>query len=122
MNLKTIAYVALISAASAAFVIGSGGPSQAKAKKMAPPPHPGPCFEIAAPVCGVKGGMKFNYANACFAAQDGAKVVSQGACPKAKAHKKAKKKAAEPAKKKEMKPAAKKPAAPAMKMDEKKKM
>ena len=87
----------------------------------APPPQPGPCFEIAAPVCGVKGGMKFNYANACFAAQDGAKVVSQGACPKAKAHKKAKKKAAEPAKKKEMKPAAKKPAAPAKKMDEKKK-
>jgi len=122
MKLKTIAYAALITAASATFVIGSGGPSEAKAKKMAPPPpHPGFCFEIAAPVCGVKGGMKFTYANSCFAAQDGAKVVSQGACSKAKPHKKAKKKAAKPAKKKEMKPAAKKPAAPAKKADDKKK-
>ena len=127
MKLKNIGYAFFIAASAAAFVIGSGGPSEAKAKKMAPPPpHPGPCFEIAAPVCGVKGGMKFTYANACFAAQDGAKVVSQGACPAKKAmkhHKKAgKKKAAKPAKKKEMKPAAKKPAAPAKKADEKKKM
>ena len=62
--------------------------------------------------------MKFTYANSCFAAKDGAKVVSQGACPKAKPHKKAKKKAAKPAKKKEMKPATKKPAAPAKKADD----
>ncbi len=126
MNLKNIGYAFFIAASAAAFVIGSGGPSEAKAKKMAPPPpHPGPCFEMATPVCGVKGGMKFNYANACFAAHDGAKVVSQGACPAKKAmkhHKKAgKKKAAKPAKKKEMKPAAKKPAAPAKKADDKKK-
>jgi len=116
MKFKTVAYAALIAAASAAFVIGSGGPSDAKAKKKmaAPPPEPGPCFMIAGPVCGAKGGMKFNYANACYAAKDGASVVSQGACPKAKAHKKAK-----PAKKMEKKSDMKKPAA---KKDEKKKM
>ena len=86
----------------------------------APPPDPGPCFMIAAPVCGAKGGMKFTYANSCFAAKDGAKVVSQGACPPAKAHKKDKKakKAAKPAKKMEKKSDVKKPAA---KKDDKKK-
>jgi hypothetical protein len=118
MKLKTIAYAAFIAAAAGAFVIGSVGPSDAKAKKMAaPPPNPGPCIEISAPVCGVKGGMKFNYANACFAAKDGAKVVSQGACKPAKAHKKAK--AAKPAKKMEKMSDMKKPAA---KKDDKKKM
>ena len=115
MKLKTIAYAAFIAVAAGAFVIGSVGPSDAKAKKKmaAPPPEPGPCFMIAGPVCGAKGGMKFNYANACYAAKDGASVVSKGACPTAKAHKKAKK-AAKPAKKMDKKPAAKK--------DEKKKM
>lgn len=127
MNLKNIGYAFFIAASAAAFVIGSGGPSEAKAKKMAPPPpHAGPCFEIASPVCGVKGGMKFTYANACFAAKDGANVVSQGACPAKKAmkhHKKAgKKKAAKPAKKMEKKSDMNKPAAPAKKADEKKKM
>ncbi len=120
MKLKNIAYAAFIAAAAAAFVVGSGGPSEAKGKKMAPPPpHPGPCFDIAAPVCGLKGGMKFNYANACYAAKDDASVVSQGACPKAKPHKM---KMAKPAMKMEKKSDMKKPAAPAKKMDEKKKM
>jgi hypothetical protein len=109
MKLKTIVYAAFIAAAAAAFSIGSSGPSEAKGKKMVPPPHPGPCFEIYAPVCGAKGGMKFTYANTCFAGKDGATIVSQGVCPakKAKPHKKHKKakKAAKPAKK-DMKPAA----------------
>ena len=114
MKLKTFAYAAFIAAAVGAFVLGSSGPSEAKAKKMAPPPpHPGPCFEAPAPVCGVKGGMKFTYGNACHATQDGAKIVSQGACPKAKPHKKHKK--AKAAKKMEKKPAA------AKKADDKKK-
>lgn len=112
MKLKTIAYAAFIAVAAGAFVIGAGGPSDAKTKKMAPP-HPGPCFELYAPVCGVKGGMKFTYGNSCFAQQDGAKVVSQGACAPGKAHKKHKK-----AKKMEKKSDAKKPAA---KKDDKKK-
>jgi len=109
MNLRIIVYTAFISAAAAAFTIGSSGPSEAKAKKVAPPPHPGPCFELYAPVCGAKGGLKFTYANSCYAGKDGASIVSQGACPakKAKPHKKHKKakKAAKPAKK-DMKPAA----------------
>jgi hypothetical protein len=123
MKLKNIAYAAFIAAAAAAFVIGSGGASEAKGKKMAPPPpHPGPCFDIAGPVCGAKGGMKFTYANACYAEKDGAKLVSHGACSKAKPHKKAKKKMAKPAKKMEKKSDMKKPAAPAKKADDKKKM
>jgi hypothetical protein len=122
MKLKNIAYSAFIAAAAAAFVIGSGGTSEAKGKKMAaPPPAPGLCFEVYAPVCGVKGGMKFTYANSCYAAKDGASVVSKGACHAPKAHKKhmKAKKAAEPAKKMEKKSDMKKPAA---KKDEKKKM
>lgn len=93
MKLKTFVYAAFISAATAAFTIGSSGPSEAKGKKMVPPPHPGPCFEVYAPVCGVKSGMKFTYANSCYAGKDGASIVSQGACPakQAKAHKKHKK-------------------------------
>ncbi|HTT46823.1 MAG TPA: Kazal-type serine protease inhibitor [Pseudolabrys sp.] len=122
MKLKTFAYAAFIAFAAGAFVVGSSGPSEAKGKKaMEPPPHPGPCFELYAPVCGVKGGMKFTYGNACFAGKDGAKIVSQGACPKAKPHKKHKahKKMSKPAKKMEMKSDMKKPAAPAK--DDKKK-
>ena len=82
MKFKTIAYAALIAAASAAFVIGSGGSSEAKGKKKmaAAPPEPGPCFIMGGPVCGAKGGMKFTYANSCYAAKDGASVVSKGAC------------------------------------------
>jgi hypothetical protein len=69
--------------------------------EAAPPPVV--CFEPEKRVCAVKGGMKFTYANACYAAKDGAKVVSQKACPAAKAAKPAKKSAkkmAKPAKKK----------------------
>ncbi len=55
-------------------------------------------------MCAVKGGNKYTYANACWAARDGAKVVSDKACPApkaAKAHKKGGKKAAKkPTKKK----------------------
>ena len=103
MKLKTIAYAAFIAAAAGAFVIGSSGRSEAKKKMAAAPPPPGPCFDIYAPVCGAKGGMKFTYANACLAAKDGAAVVSKGACPKVVKHKKYKKKMAKPEKKTEMK-------------------
>ncbi len=111
MKLKNIGYAAFIAVAAAAFVIGSGGPSQAKKKMAAAPPEPGPCFELYQPVCGERGGMTFTYANACYAAKDGASVVSHGACPAMKAmkhHKKhgkkhGKKKMAKPMKKKEMK-------------------
>ena len=105
MKLKNIGYAAFIAAAAAAFVIGSDGPSEAKAKKAAAAPiYPGPCLTAEKPVCAAKGGMKFTYASACIAVKDGAKVVSGKACPAKKVlkHKKSKKKA-KPAKKKAMK-------------------
>jgi hypothetical protein len=105
MKLRNIGYATFIAATAATLLIGSVGASDAKSKKKmtAPPPQPGPCFEVYAPVCGAKGGMKFTYANSCFAEKDGASVVSHGACPVKKAmkhHKKhSKKKMAKPMKK-----------------------
>jgi hypothetical protein len=101
MRLRNLGYAALIAVATAAFVIGSAATGQAKAaKKMAaPPPPPVICMMVSKPVCGVKGGMTNTYANSCFAAKDGAKVIYQGAC-KAKKAKKAKKAMKKPAKKK----------------------
>jgi hypothetical protein len=94
MMLRKIGYTAVIAVSAAAFVLGSAATGEAKAKKKmeAAAPMP-PACQLAPPqpVCGLKGGMKFNYANACYAERDGAKVVSSGACP-AKAMKKGKKK------------------------------
>ena len=47
MKLRNIGYVAFIAATAAAFVIGSGGTSEAKGKKKeaAPPPQTVICFE-----------------------------------------------------------------------------
>jgi len=96
MKLKNIGYAAVMAIAAAAFVIGSAGPSEAKHKKKmaeAPAPTPVLCMPGSGkPVCGTRGGMKFTYASACYAAKDGAKVISSKACP-----------AAKPAKKKAMK-------------------
>lgn len=101
MTLKNLGYATLTALTAAAFVIGAAGSGEAKAKKKmaAPPPPPVICTMEYKQVCGSKGGMKVTYANACFAAKDGAKVVSQGACKPPKAHKKAAKKMAKPAKK-----------------------
>jgi hypothetical protein len=68
MKLKNLGYAALLTVATAAFVLGTAGSSEAAKKKAAAaPPHPGPCFELYKPVCGAKGGLKFTYANACIA-------------------------------------------------------
>jgi len=100
MKLKNIGYAVFVAATAAAFVIGSGGPSEAKhKKKMEAAPPPGPCFVAEKRVCAVKGGLKFTYINACTAAQDGAKVASQKACPVKAAKKGGKKKAKKAAKK-----------------------
>ncbi|HSP50523.1 MAG TPA: hypothetical protein VLN61_10165 [Pseudolabrys sp.] len=102
MKLKNLGYAALMTIAATAFVLGTTGSSEAAKKKAAaapPPPPPGLCFEPEKRVCAVKGGMKFTYANACIAAKDGAKVVSQQACPAPKAKKAGKKKAKKAAKK-----------------------
>ena len=105
MKMKNFGYAAFIAAAATAFVLGGVGPSEAKGKKkMAPAKPMASCmFSAPAPVCATRGGMKFTYRNACYAAKDSAKVVSGKACPAPKA-KKAKKGG-----KKAMKKAAKKP-------------
>ena len=108
MKLKNIGYAAFIAATAAAFVIGSGGTSEAKGKKKeaAPPQQTVICFNMGTPVCATKGGNKYTYANSCWAAREGAKVVANKACPApkaAKAKKGGKKKAGKPAKKKAMK-------------------
>jgi hypothetical protein len=108
MKLKNLGYAALMIVSATAFVLGTAGSSEAAKKKAAaaPPPPPGPCFTAEKPVCATRGGMKFTYASACIAVKDGAKVVSDKACP-VKAAKTAKKgggkKAKKPAKAKEKK-------------------
>lgn len=102
MTIRNVAYTALLGIAAVAFIIGSAVPSEAAKKKKAaaapPPPPPVSCLGSApGPVCATKGGQKFTYNNACFAAKDGAKSAKAGACkePKAKkggGKKKAKKK------------------------------
>ena len=105
MKLRNFGYAAVIAMASAALLIGSAATGEAKAKKKTaapPPPPPVICIQPHAPVCAMKGGLKFTYSNACWAAKDGAKVVSQGPCktPKAmKAKTGGKKAAAKPTKK-----------------------
>lgn len=80
-------YIAIVAAAAAIFLVGSAVPGEAKGKKKeaAPAPTPVFCFGIQKPVCAVKGGMSFTYANACYAAKDGAKVSKEGPCKEAKA-------------------------------------
>jgi hypothetical protein len=92
MTIRNVAYTALLGAVAVAFIIGSAVPSEAaKKKKAAAAPAPQPmitCLGSApGPVCATKGGQKFTYNNACFAAQDGAKSAKAGACKEAKAGK-----------------------------------
>jgi len=105
MKLKNIGYVAIVAATAVMFVLGSAVPSEAAKKKKAAAaaPPPATCWGVPdKAVCATKGGLKFTYANACYAAKDGAKVVSNKACPtkKAKAAKKGGKKKAKKSKKK----------------------
>ena len=94
MNYKSLGYAVVVAATAAILVIGSAVPSEAKGKKKtaaAPAPTPVMCFGARAPVCAVKGTSKFTYANACWAAKDGAKSAKAGECKPAKAAKKGKK-------------------------------
>ena len=103
MKLKNIGYVAIVAATAVMFVLGSAVPGEAAKKKKAaaPPPQKSAiCPTAPAPVCAVKGGIKFNYSNSCFAANDGATSVSPGPCKVAKAKKGGSKKAKKAAKKK----------------------
>ena len=100
MKLKNFAYATFVGAAAVAFVIGSAVPSDAAKKKKeaaAPPPPPQvACVGPESRVCATKGDLKFTYANACYAAKDGAKAAKPGECKAAKTaggKKKSKKKA-----------------------------
>jgi hypothetical protein len=104
MRLKNIGYAALVTVATAAFVLGTAGTSEAAKKKAAAKPVFSPaCALVSAPVCGTKGGKKFTYINACFAGNDGAVVNSSKACPAPKAAKKGGAKKKHPMKKKSAK-------------------
>ena len=88
----------LAAGVAAAFLFGATNQAAAQAA----PAMPGLCwFGPKQPVCGERAKMKFTYANARCATIDGAKVVAQGACPKAAAAtaKKGGKKSAKKAKK-----------------------
>ncbi|HVV60596.1 MAG TPA: hypothetical protein VHD14_02455 [Pseudolabrys sp.] len=103
-QLKTLSYAVLVAAVAGAFMLGSAGTSEAAKKKAAAKPAPAQqtevmCLGAQKPVCGTKGGMKFTYANSCFAAKDGAKVSSNKACAGAKGGKAKMAKASKPAKK-----------------------
>ena len=88
----------LAAVVAAAFVFGATNQAAAQAA----PAMPGLCwFGPKAPVCAERSKQRFTYANARCATMDGAKVVTQGACPKAAAAtaKKGGKKSAKKAKK-----------------------
>jgi hypothetical protein len=66
---------------AAVCILGTTGASEAKGKKAAAPERKALCMtELGGPVCGTRGGMKFTYANSCYAMQDGAKVSGNRAC------------------------------------------
>jgi hypothetical protein len=98
MKLKNLGYAALVTVATAAFVLGTAGTSEAAKKKAAKPVMSPMCSLAPAPVCGTRGGKKFTYTNACFAGNDGAMVTSSKACPAPKAAKKGGKKKSKKAK------------------------
>src|SRR4029079_9002670 len=92
MKLKNLAYATFVAATAVAFVIGSAVPRAAAKKKKAgaaapPPPPQVVCAGGPAPVCATKGGLKFTYHNACWAAKDGATKAKPGECKAAKAAK-----------------------------------
>ena len=85
MNFKIIAPATVI---AAALVFGTIGTSNA-----AEPQQTALCMTAPAKqVCGTRGGLKFKYANACYALQDGAKVGACKAGKKTAAKKSSKKK------------------------------
>lgn len=96
MNYNNLGYAVVVAATAAVLIIGSAVPSEAKGKnkkaEAAPAPTPVTCIgSVRAPVCASRGDMKFTYANACYAAKDGAKSAKAGECKPAKAAKKGKK-------------------------------
>ena len=96
--MKKLEHILLAMGAAAAMVFGATNQAAAQAA----PAMPGLCwFGPKQPVCGERAKQRFTYANARCATMDGAKVVAEGACPKAAAAtaKKGGKKSAKKAKK-----------------------
>ena len=107
MTLKKFGLVALSTVAAAAFVLGTTGASEAAKKKAKAAATSPTCWMTQGPVCATKGGKRFTYVSACYAANDGASGASKGACKVSKGGGK-KKMAAKPAAKKADKKADKK--------------
>lgn len=85
MTYKSIAWATIL---ATGLVLGSSASGIAAAKKKraeAAPTSTAFCMTTGNQVCGTRGGMKFTYANACYAQRDGAKVAGQGACKAGKA-------------------------------------
>ena len=86
MTYKSIAWATIL---GTALVLGSSASGVAAAKKKkaeaAAPTSTAFCMGSTGEVCGTRGGMKFTYANACYAERDGAKVSGKGACKASKA-------------------------------------
>jgi len=98
-QLQKTGYALLVAAVSAAFMLAAASSSEAAKKKAAAMPAPGSmeplgCAMSGGPVCATRGGMKFTYANSCYAQHDGAKVSSSKACSGGKKMAKAGKKMA----------------------------
>ena len=97
MELRNLGYAVAVVATAAAFVIGSVdiGEAKGKKKKAAAAPAAATCWVPDSPTkyCAVKGGKKFTYVNSCVAKAEGAKIISNKACPAPKAAKASKKKA-----------------------------
>jgi hypothetical protein len=86
MTYKSIASATLLATALVLTSAASGFAATKKKKaEAAAPASTAFCMGGTEQVCGTRGGMKFTYANACYAARDGAKVSGKGACKAGKA-------------------------------------
>lgn len=82
MTLRKLTASAAMMALAAAFMLGTAGVGEAAKKKAAPkgPSKAEWCNFEYKPVCGVLGGKKRTFSNACWAKREGAKHVKPGAC------------------------------------------
>lgn len=81
MTLRKFAAHAATAALAAAFMFGTGGIGQAEmAKKAKAPSKAEWCNFEYKPVCGVIGGKKRTFSNACWAKREGARHIKPGAC------------------------------------------
>ena len=79
MTLRKFAAHAALAALAAAFTLGTTGVGMA-AKKAKEPSKAEWCNFEYKPVCGVVGGKKVTFSNACWAKREGAKHIKPGAC------------------------------------------